>query len=505
MLAQNLFDGLGYTYYNLTPELHFPPLFPLILGVFNWVVRDWEVVSRVAYVIFGGLIPLPVYLLGRDMYGRRVGFIAAFLAAILPAFTAGVLFAESMSEPPYLFFVFSGIYLIYKASLLQRFPFYALAGVSLSLAYLTRPEGALYFAIGFLYLAGLLVLWRPLPPPAALVRLAVFVASFLLPASPYILYLHSHTGKWSLTTKGITSYTTTRALVDRDPITFQKDTWGLNEDGEIKYYAHDYDQSLLKLLMGPYRDRVIPDILENLKVAHGTLRRNWVLGSWPLRLAVLGFLGAIFLRRRYSAELLNLLVVASPASLLIFFIRERLVYCMLLPVLLWFACAIGYLFQFIEWKGLARMAGFRRLQTGILQSIILLALAAYFTLNGFNYFEREHKDDDLAEVWKAAAWLKENTPGDSVVMSTGPEVAFHAGRRWLPVPVASRAKVVEYGRKRGATHLCLRGRYLAGRPEQKRELFDGAQDFDHLELLRKDGEKLPGPVFLVYRFKDPLQ
>jgi hypothetical protein len=504
VLAQNLFKGLGYTYYNSNPELHFPPLFPIILGVFNWVVRDWEVVSRVVYVIFSGLIPLPVYLLGSGMYGRRVGLLAAFLAAILPPFTTGVLFAESMSEPPYLFFIFSGLYLVYRASVAQRFLHYALAGASLSLGYLIRPEGVAYLGIGFLYLAGLLILRRPLPTAAALRRLAVFAASFLVLASPYILYLHSHTGKWSLTTKSITSYTTTRALVDRDPVAFQKDTWGLNEDGEIWYYAHDFDQGLLSLLTGPYRDRVIPDILENLRVTRSTLRRRSVFGHWPLCLSAVGFLGAIFLSRRYSAEVLNLLVVASPAGFLFFFIRERLVYCMLLPLLLWFACAISYVFQFLQWKGLAHLAGFRRLPMGVLQSIVVLAMAAYFILNGFKYFEREINKDERVEVWVAAAWLKENTPEDSVIMSTGPEVAFHAGRRWLPVPVATRSKVVQYGRERGATHLCLRGEYLVSRPEQKRELYDNAQDFDDLELLRKD-EDLQQPGLLVYRLRDPLE
>jgi len=107
-LARNLFGGEGFTYYCGKPELHFTPLFPVVLGILQWIVRDWEAVSRVAYVIFGGLLPLPVYFLAREMHGRRVGLAASFLVAVLPAFTSGFLFADTMSEPLYLFCLFWG-------------------------------------------------------------------------------------------------------------------------------------------------------------------------------------------------------------------------------------------------------------------------------------------------------------------------------------------------------------------------------------------------------------
>src|SRR5262245_54957757 len=49
-LAKSLFAGEGYSYYAGRPELHLPPLFPIVLGMLHWIVPDWEVVSRVAYV-----------------------------------------------------------------------------------------------------------------------------------------------------------------------------------------------------------------------------------------------------------------------------------------------------------------------------------------------------------------------------------------------------------------------------------------------------------------------
>ncbi len=499
-LAQNLSSGAGYTYYNGTPELHFPPLFPVALGVLNWIVRDWEAVSRVAYVLLGSLLPLPVFLLGKDMYGRRVGLIASLLTAVLPAFTTGILFAETLSEPLYLLCLFTGIYFVFKASVSRAYRHFTLAGVMLSLAYLTRSEGQLYFAVGIIFLAGVLRFYRSLPLAEATLRLLACAAAFLLVASPYVIYLHSHTGHWALDTKTTTSYTTTRGLVHHDGEAFQRDTWGLSEKGEVKYYAHEVGESLPELLLGKYRDRIIPDVRANLGNAWNALQRPWVCGRWFLALALLGFTGAIAGRRRYSTEVLNLMVAGSLASVLVFFITERFLYGLLLPILLWSACGLDLLLQAIEKAPVPASRSFRVACRG-LQAVILAGIVGYLGLAGWRHFETKTPQQD--EAWAAASWLKANTPPGAVVMSTGPEVAFHAGRRWLPAPVASRAEVVAYGRKRGATHLCIRGRYLRVRPDQKRELYDGAGDFDDLELLVRSGGKPSDPSFVVYRLKPP--
>jgi hypothetical protein len=137
-------------------------------------------------------------------------------------------------------------------------------------------------------------------------------------------------------------------------------------------------------------------------------------------------------------------------------------------------------------------------------------------MRGHDYFHRHNPAG--AEVAAAAQWLRENTPPNAMVMAAGPEVAFHAGRRWCPLPYADREQVVAYGRKLQATHIAVRGKYLVERPGQRDYLFDQAATSDDLELLVRSG-KLPPvsddpekrknpaspkePSFVAYRIKPP--
>jgi hypothetical protein len=502
-LAENLFSGRGYTYYAGRPETHLPPLFPIALGILNWIVRDWEVVSSVAYVVFGSLLLIPVTLLARAMYGQRPALIAALLVAFAPAFTSGFLFTGTASEPLYVFLVFTGIHCVFRAAMSQRPGFHAAAGVAFSLACLTRPEGFGFFAGSLVYLLLTLVVWRPVPPRRAAAGLALYVAAFLVTASPYMAYLHHHTGSFSLSDKETTSYTTTRGLVDRDFTAFQSDTWGLDAHGEVKYYAGGGRSLWFDLLPGEYHDRVLRDVKKNAFTAADLLSASWVYGRVLMVLGILGLLAVPWKEGRVRAEALNLICVMPVFVFFLFFVRERHLYGSLLPFYLWAALGVGHS---LEWIAATEFPGVlaRRRARRVMKVLFLSGLMAYLLFKGHAFFAR--KDASATEVWSAARWLQENTPPEAVVLSTGPEVAFHARRRWLPVPVANREELVAYARRHGGTHVILRGKYLNVRPEQEADLFTNARSDEDLELRARFGtmddeqrDDSQDPVFVVYR------
>ncbi|MBI4604191.1 MAG: glycosyltransferase family 39 protein [Planctomycetes bacterium] len=498
-LGRNLLGGLGYTYYAGHPEVHFPPLFPIALGLLDRVLDGDGLCIKAAYVIFGSLLPIPVFFLGRVLLGHAAGLLAAFLTALLPAFVAGTLF-ETLSEPLYLLCLFGGISFAYHATLSQRLGPYALAGALLALACLTRSEGTVYFDVVFAYAALVLLVRRPLRLSAAAGRLAVLGGAFLLVMSPYVLYLHGETGQWTLSTKTTTTYTTTRGLVHHDGAAFQRDTWGLDEDGEVRYFARKkLDVGLLELLRGPYRDRVIPDVRQNLLNLRNTFLRPWVFGRWLLALALLGLVGSLVLERRRLDQALNALLVAPLAGVLLLFVAERFLYGALLPLVLWAAAGLMLLSRLLD---RVRGPAVVRVAKAAVRVAALVAVAAYLLRASILHLQNQKKQREAAEAFEAAAWLEENTPGSAVVMATGPEVAFHAGRRWLPVPVASLDDVLRYAEKHRATHLCLRGRYLALRPDQKRELFDEARSREGLELLARVSSAEGGTSFVVYKLSE---
>jgi 4-amino-4-deoxy-L-arabinose transferase-like glycosyltransferase len=507
-LGRSLFAG-DYTYYCGQPEVHFPPLFPIILGVLDAILRDGELALKASYLIFGGLLPIPVYRLARDIHGPKAARLAAGLVAILPALVVGSLF-QTLSETPFLFFLAVGLSFLYRAASGGSVGLFALTGVSLSLGYLVRPEGYLFLLVAILYAIisfagrGELALRADALRRAAL-RLGALVGAFALVAAPYVVYLCAH-GNCGLSAKSVTSYVTTRGLVTRDGRRFQKDTWGLSESGEVRYFERHFDKGLLEVLRSPeYRDRVWPDIKANSQSAYHAMINRRVFGRILLALSLLGLVAAPWDRKRLHAEVLCFLVVAYIGSVLIFFVNDRFLYPLLIPASLWAARGMEHILGWIEGSYLPGVLGKRPFRRGA-QGAFLLLLAAVLIAYGRREFVEKARLH--WEVLDAAAWLRANTPADAVVMTAGTETALAADRTWLPVPVGSREAIVKYGTERGASYLVLRGFYIFLRDEQRSELWEGAKDYPGLRLVAKEGEMVveeerlvSSHAFVVYKIE----
>jgi 4-amino-4-deoxy-L-arabinose transferase-like glycosyltransferase len=132
-----------------------PPGFPIVLaavyklvGVGSASVR-WEA-GRVAQAILGVIAVGLIFLIGRLLWGRTVGLVAAALAAVYPPFLlAG---SALMSEPLYIVFTLAGVLaaLMHRQSS-GRLRFAVLAGVMAGLAALTRSNG-IFFALPLVFL-----------------------------------------------------------------------------------------------------------------------------------------------------------------------------------------------------------------------------------------------------------------------------------------------------------------------------------------------------------------
>ena len=118
------------------------------------MVRSAQLVSLFA----GILMVLPVYFLGKTLFGRNAGVLAAALLQCLPVFVHVT--SDALSESLFLLFVSSSLLFgvrAIRAPVTWRF---FLSGFCAGLAYLTRPEGAeLVVAIGFVLLAVGLMNW----------------------------------------------------------------------------------------------------------------------------------------------------------------------------------------------------------------------------------------------------------------------------------------------------------------------------------------------------------
>jgi hypothetical protein len=97
--------------------------------------------AQLTSVLAGTLLVIPMFYLGRELFGRTVGFWASVLIQVLPA-SCRVL-SDGLSEATFLLFTATALYLAVRG-LRGRSPvWFALCGLAGAMAYLTRPEGAL--------------------------------------------------------------------------------------------------------------------------------------------------------------------------------------------------------------------------------------------------------------------------------------------------------------------------------------------------------------------------
>jgi hypothetical protein len=137
--------------------------------------RSAQLVSAVASV----LLVLPMFFLGRELFGRGVGFWTALIIQCLPA--TGRTFADGLSEGLFLLLAATALLGAVRAFRAHAAGWFALTGVFGGLAYLVRPEGALIVAITALVLLAVQgfrsrrASWRRFLASAAALGLTTFV------------------------------------------------------------------------------------------------------------------------------------------------------------------------------------------------------------------------------------------------------------------------------------------------------------------------------------------
>ncbi len=175
------------------------PLYQSLIGLLGMVMGDFETAGYIISIIMGSLAVIPLYYLGRNIFGETAGLVGAFLFVFHPYMVR--FSADVLTDPTYLCFFLSALWFGYCGLEGRGTRWFILSGVFGGLAYLTRPEG-----IGVVGLVGLWIIggsilnlrqnwWSMIGK-----GMTVLVA-FLIFAMPYIIYLHEETGRWILTKK----------------------------------------------------------------------------------------------------------------------------------------------------------------------------------------------------------------------------------------------------------------------------------------------------------------
>ncbi len=175
----------------------FSPLYPLLIAGLHWVVPNWELAGDLVSALMGTAAIGSIYLLTRQMFGRRdLALGAAAFAAIHPDLAAYS--ASVRTESGYILLTTTATALLFIAVARRRRGFALLCGLVSGLAYLYRTE-----AIGFLMLNPLFplaaaLLYGDLPLIDGLgLGLLIFLGAMTF-AVPYLVLVHAATGVWTI-------------------------------------------------------------------------------------------------------------------------------------------------------------------------------------------------------------------------------------------------------------------------------------------------------------------
>jgi len=198
-IAENLLSGRGFVgAREAGTQLLYPPLYPGLIAAVTTIFHNSELAGRLVSAVCGSFWVVPVMFITRSAFDEVAGVIAGIIASVGPPLVA--ISGTVQSEPVYLLFQAVGIFYV-----LQLWPNFSnrasyLAGICFGIAYLARPEAAIYILLTTLFI--FLTACRGLRWKNA----ARLVLAFSLTILPYVTWLSIQTGSLRLEAKSVSNY-----------------------------------------------------------------------------------------------------------------------------------------------------------------------------------------------------------------------------------------------------------------------------------------------------------
>lgn len=512
LIASNLLAGNGYSELLGSPDVHQPPMISLLSAAGLALRLPLNTAAAIpSHLLLGNLVILPLYALGRAVYERKVGLLAALLAALYPALAVRPLYWGSLTESPYMLFILTGIYAAYRCGLGisstgKPWGWAALMGLAFGLGYLTRPESLLFLAVMLVYL-GLVWLFRKPRHWRGLGRLAsagaVAVVALALTALPYVRFLHQATGRWVLSGKAGTSMDIAWAFANRSQALHDQAAASLDSTGQETLWLSPeaFDSSISGWITAdPQRFATL--IRRNLRDSVDVLFGPELFQPWLTMLVVLGLVGQPWTRRQMRGQALLLLALTPLASLWMVFIESRFMVVYLAISLVWAGAGLARLMHWANATIRTALGGslndVRRWPATAAAALPLGLIVAAMLWNGVQTAQREIPRLPFYRL-EAARWLAEHTPAAAPIMTRNTETALYAGRPIIAFPRASWEQARAYAQARGAHYLVIDEWEISEVRPYLMPLLDLTDDKPLPGLTRVQTYEHPGRTTMLFR------
>ncbi|MEY2426738.1 MAG: hypothetical protein QOI61_2310 [Actinomycetota bacterium] len=426
----SFWSGHGLTYRG-SPELHFPPLLPVLLGGLAKVLPEpHHATVLVTFLASVALLPILAALAWR-IGGRRAGVLALWIVALSPGLGVNLTRGTGGSEALYAAVMCGAALLVAgprgtwsdPPSLARA----AVVGGLIGVAYLIRPEGILISAV-FGVVLGLRAIGGRLRRSELTVanvrRLAMTaatcLAALLVFVVPYMRYLHQHTGKWELTAKSVdVNIEAWRALAEQDRTERDKYLYRLDASGhsteQKKYSLVTLAKQNPKEYLGIVGEN-LRQLYKSILSFNTTTLPGWRLFALPL--LPFSLIGLWRYRSRATVIALAGVLGLALATVTGFFVLNRYLPPVIAALAVFAAVALADL---DERK--------RRVWVSIGLVASVLSIGTYLEGPHGPQIVRERP-----EIQIAARWLRHNIPEGKVVMTRSTALPYYLPNNQLIVP-----------------------------------------------------------------------
>lgn len=132
--------------------------FTFLLGLFHVIIPDWFLAGKILSVVAMVLTTIPLYLITRELFGKRAALYAGLAYSLAPAINGKV--DSIIKDPPFLFLTVMIVWLVILSLKESRLRLLLFAGLLCCLSVLIRPEGIVLFLSLVLFFVTLIILSR---------------------------------------------------------------------------------------------------------------------------------------------------------------------------------------------------------------------------------------------------------------------------------------------------------------------------------------------------------
>lgn len=459
LLARNLAAEGSYGFNGL-PNIVFPPFLPFLAAAVHLLVSDLQLSLALITALSGALLGWIAFLTINNKDAPIFSLLAAVFVLFIPALNDFIPVSESYTKNLYrgsdilnALLIFSTAYFLIQAIRNNRFRYSILSGITLGLAYLTRPEAFLLFVLmtAWLLLLGILRFI-----PLSFKHAVLFFFTFLIVASPYIIYLRAVTGRWMLSAKVTASRNYRQSLMEvvknDDWVPFTKFHYSLNREilqmNDVYWGYH----SGLKADSGPSLPALMKNAVENFRLGWVIPLTIFPLYLWVFAIPglVLGFKGILSRRSPRDAVLMAFFPFSLAILALSYPIPRH--HLFLTPVLCIYAVSgIKWISSLVSKKLGGR--GLLAEKLPLIAGSVVLLLFIHGHLANFNrsLLHNPQFRNVMAIDKNVSEYIKAR--GGGVVMSTHPRTAVWANTDWQVLPQASLAESLQFAKHKDTDYI----------------------------------------------------